>query len=193
MLNSLTIFFYVIKINIGEIDMVVMFVRHAEDVNDVLTKRGKKQCEMMIDYDETYSFSKIYTSPAKRCVDTAKELNKKFNLEIVVEDRLIERQKLANNVPQNKEEQEWYDNYLNPEFSYKNPEGCKEYLQRVFECLNDIIDKHSKNNENVIIVAHSGTMYALSAYVHGIKQGEDIKWVRVSNCAKIYFEFDKKV
>lgn len=173
--------------------MVVMFVRHAEDVNDVLTMRGKKQCEMMIDYDEAYSFSKIYTSPAKRCVDTAKSLNKKFNLEIVVEERLIERQKLANNVPQNKEEQEWYDNYLNPEFSYKNPEGCKEYLQRVFGCLNDIIDKHSKNNENVIIVAHSGTMYALSAYVHGIKKGEDIKWVRVSNCAKIYFEFDKKV
>ena len=173
--------------------MVIMFVRHAEDINDVLTEKGKKQCEMMIDYDETYNFSKIYSSPAKRCVDTAHALNKKFGLEVEIEKRLIERETLKNEKPITKKEKEWYDNYLNPKYSSKKPEGCKEYLERIFEFLNELIEKHLDKNENVVIVAHSGTLYAISAFVHGIKDSEDIKWVRVSNCAKIYYEINKKV
>ena len=184
---------YVIKIKLGGDVMVVMFVRHAEDLNDILTKRGKKQCEMMIDYDETYQFSKIYTSPPMRCVETAKALNKKFNVEIEIEKDLIEREKLKNDNPQNVDEQEWYDNYLNPEYSHLNPEGCKEYLNRIFSFLNQLIDRHHSKNENVIIVAHSGTLYAISAFVHGIKYNENIKWIRVSNCAKIYYDLTKKV
>lgn len=173
--------------------MIILFVRHADDLNDVITERGRRQCEMMIDYEEEYTFSKIYTSPAKRCVETANALNKKFNVEVVVEKGLIERERLANDVPQNKKEQEWYDNYLNPNYSSKKPEGCKEYLERTFKAFRKIINKHFDKNENVAIVAHSGTMYPLSAFIHGIKDGEDVKWVRVGNCAKIYYEIDKKV
>lgn len=173
--------------------MIIMFVRHAEDINDKLTKRGKKQCEVMIDYDEEYSFAKIYSSPAMRCVETARELNKKFNVEIEIDNDLVEREKLDGILPKNKKEQEWYDNYLNPEFSCKKPEGCKEYLERAFRSFKKIINNHFDKKENVIIVAHSGTTYALSAFVHGIHKNEDIKWVRVGNCAKIYFEINEKV
>ena len=170
-----------------------MFVRHAEDVNDKFTRRGLKQCKLMIDYDEEYKFSKIYTSPAKRCVETAKALNEKFNVEIEIDNDIIERDKLDDILPKDKKEQEWYDNYLNPNFSCDKPEGCKEYLERTFRCFRRIINNHFDKNENAIIVGHSGTTYALAAFIHGIKKNEDIKWVRVSNCAKIYFEINEKV
>ncbi len=173
--------------------MIIMFVRHADDVNDVLTERGRKRCELMIDYEEQYEFAKIYSSSANRCVETAKELNKKFNLEIEIDKDLIEREKLSSKLPKNKEEQEWFDNYLNPEYSSKNPEGCKEFLERTFRCFRKIINEHFDKNENAIIVAHSGTAYSLFAFVNGIQKGEDIKWVRVGNCTKLYFEINEKV
>ena len=173
--------------------MIIMFVRHAEDVDDKLTKRGLKQCEMMIDYDEEYKFAKIYSSPAKRCVDTANYLNKKFNVEVEVDKDLVEREKLSGILPKDENEQNWYDNYLNPEYSGKDPEGCKEFLDRTFRCYKKIINNHFDKNENAIIVAHSGTTYSLAAFIHGIKKGEDIKWVRVGNCSKIYFEVNEKV
>ena len=173
--------------------MIIMFVRHAEDLKDELTERGKKQCDTMIDYNEEYTFSKIYTSPAKRCVDTAKALNKKFGLEIQVEKDIIEREGLSENTPKNKKEKEWYDNYLNPEYSSKDPEGCKEYLERTHRCFRKIIDAHFDKNENAIIVAHSVTTYALCSFIYGVRPNEDIKWIRVGNCAKLYFEINEKV
>lgn len=173
--------------------MIIMFVRHAEDLKDELTARGKKQCETMIDYNEEYSFAKIYSSPAKRCVDTANALNKKFNLEIEIDKDIVERESLPGNSPKNKKEQEWYDNYLNPKYSNKNPEGCKEYLERTFRCFRKIINAHFDKNENAIIVAHSVTTYALCAFINGIRPNENIKWIRVGNCAKLYFEINEKV
>ena len=118
--------------------MVIMFVRHADDVNDVITERGRKRCELMIDYEEQFEFAKIYSSPAKRCVETAKELTKKFDVEIEIDNDLLEREKLIGKVPKNEKEQAWYDNYLNPEFSFKNPEGCKEFIDRTFRCFRKI-------------------------------------------------------
>lgn len=173
--------------------MVIMFVRHADDVNDVITERGRKRCELMIDYEEQFEFAKIYSSPAKRCVETAKELTKKFDVEIEIDNDLIEREKLIGRVPKNEKEQAWYDNYLNPKFSFKNPEGCKEFIDRTFRCFRKIVNNHFDKNENAIIVAHSGTTYALNAFVSGIRKGEDIKWMRVGNCAKLYFEINEKV
>lgn len=172
--------------------MIVLFIRHADDLNDKLTKRGKKQCEIMIDYDEQYKFSKIYTSPTKRCVDTAKALNKKFNIDVVIDKDLTERDQLGK-APETELEKLWYDNYLNPNFESEKPEGCKNYLDRNFRAFKRIINNHFDKNENAIIVAHSGTIYALSAFINGINSKDNIKWIRVGNCSKVYFDINEKV
>ena len=173
--------------------MIILFVRHADDIDNKITKLGKKQCEVMVDYEEEFAFAKIYSSPAKRCVDTAKPLSKKFNLDIEILDELNERDQLNNKTPQTKEEKMWYDNYMNPSYSCAKPEGCKEYLDRNFSAFNKIINNHIDKNENAIIVAHSGTFYILSAFINGYDKNKDLKWSRVGNCAKIYFEINKKV
>ena len=174
-----------IRIKIGDI-MILMFVRHGESINDELTELGKKQCEIMTLSDDEYKFSKIYCSEANRCKQTAKYLGEKYCLEIEILKDVKDRE-LLNHVPENQDEKIWYDNYLNRTFSHKNPEGCKEFLERNFHGFDNIINAHKERNENVILVAHSCTFYALQEYFNH-SQEDEIKYYRLSNCSKVYFE-----
>ena len=173
------------KIKLGGI-MILMFVRHAEAENNQITELGRRQCELMCEQNEDYKFSKIYTSSVSRCKATAKYLQNKYNLELESFDEIRDREVLDHK-PQTESECEWYDNYLNKTYSHVNPEGCKEFLQRNFKVFDSILNKHKSNNENVILVAHSCTFYALQEYLNPSK-GECINYCRLSNCAKIYFE-----
>ena len=118
--------------------MIIEFIRHAEAKKDKLTGLGKKQAKLMAEQKDDFVFSKIYCSPMKRCKDTAKILKKKTKLKIEIDERLKERETLRHK-PNSKEEQSWYDNYLNPKYSNFKPEGCKELLERVYEFLGERI------------------------------------------------------
>ncbi len=169
--------------------MVLLFVRHGEAIDDKLTDFGVTQCEVMVNCEENYKFSKIYSSTANRCKETAKFLSDKFGLKIESVKGIIDRQQLPNKKPQNADEQIWYDNYLNKNFSYENPEGCKEYLKRNFAEFDKIINAHKDKNENVILVAHSCTFYAIQEYFNP-SDSDEIKYYRLGNCSKVYFEIN---
>lgn len=166
--------------------MIIMFVRHGDADEKGLTELGKKQCELMVDSNEQYKFSSIYSSSIDRCVQTAEFLAKKYNLKIQKVDEIKDRELLKAS-PQNADEQEWYDNYLNKNYSHNNPEGCYEFLQRNFNVFENIIKKHKIKNENVIIVAHSCTFYALQEYFNKCLD-EEINYYRLGNCSRVYFE-----
>ena len=168
--------------------MIIMFVRHAEDKNDKLTKLGKLQCKMFLKSKETVKFSKIYTSPANRCLQTAKIIQNKWKLPLEITENLNERELLETAEPQNDHEKEWYENYMKPLYSSEKPEGCKDFLTRTFVAFKKIVNEHIEKNENVVIVAHSGILYALSAYINGIKKNKNLTWMRIGNCSKVYFE-----
>lgn len=173
--------------------MIIMFVRHGDAKNDKLTKIGKKECKLAVKNKEKINFSKIYCSVTPRCVKTARYFQLKYKLPLVVLDGLRERELLPNAEPQNEKEKEWFDNYMNPFYSSKEPEGCKEFLTRNFIEFKKIIDEHIDKNENVILVAHSGTLYSLMAYINGIKKNGNINWMRAGNCSKIYFEVLERI
>lgn len=168
--------------------MVIMYVRHAEDVDDKLTELGTEQCELAVKSKEKIKFSKIYSSSAKRCVFTANYFADAYKLPLEICESLKEREVLKTAKPQNSAEQLWYDNYMNPYFSNTSPEGCKEYLDRNFAEFERIKVAHYKNQENVIIVGHSSTLYALYCYIHGLENAKDLIWSRAGNCSKVYFE-----
>lgn len=190
---NLTMLYIKFKIIVRGKIMILLFVRHGESRKDKLTRFGKLQCRMAIKQKEKVVFDKIYSSPANRCVQTARYFQKKYKLQAEICENFRERELLPNNLPTNEKEQEWYDNYMNPTYSSTNPEGCKEFLTRSFiefkRIINDAIDK----NQNTIIVAHSGTLYALSAFINGITKNKNINWLRAGNCSKIYFEINEKV
>lgn len=173
--------------------MIIKFIRHADSKNDKLTKLGKKQCRLALKQKDSISYSKIYTSPAGRCVRTARVYQNKFKLQVEVVEGIKERELLKTKEPQTEAEKLWYDNYLNPMFSNEAPEGCKEFLARNFIEFNKIIDDHIDKNENIIIVAHSGTFYALMAYINGIHKNEDLVWYRLNNCAQIIVEIKSRI
>jgi broad specificity phosphatase PhoE len=102
--------------------MILMFVRHGESVNDELTEFGKRQCELMVESDENYEFSKLYCSIMKRCKQTAFYLSEKYKLETEYVSGIKDRELLKGD-PLSDDEKEWYDNYLNKNYSHKNQEG----------------------------------------------------------------------
>ena len=126
--------------------MILMYVRHGDAEDDKLTELGKMQCELMTKQDDSFEFSKIYSSPLLRCLNTAKYLENKHGIETEIVQELIERNTLKRN-PENESEKSWFDNYLNKDFSNNDPEGCKDYLQRTYKVLDDIINKHKSKNE----------------------------------------------
>ncbi|MBQ8451364.1 MAG: histidine phosphatase family protein [Clostridia bacterium] len=172
--------------------MILMFVRHGEDKNDKLTKLGKIQSKLAAKQRENFKFTKIYCSPLGRCVQTARYFQNKLKLPLEICENLRDREML-NGSPTNEHEQEWYDNYMNPLYSSTNPEGCKEYLTRSFVEFKRIINENFDSNQNVILVAHSCTLYALIAFINGIDKNRNINWVRAGHCNKIYFEIVEKV
>lgn len=168
--------------------MIIMFVRHGDSVNDKLTELGKSQCELAVKGKEGYRFSKIYSSVAGRCKETAEYFKERFSLEIEYLKGVKDRELLSGS-PKNDDEQEWYVNYLNKNFSHKKPEGCKEFLQRNFLEFDEILKRHKDKNENVILVAHSCTFYAIQEYFNP-SDNENIKYYRLGNCSKVYFEIN---
>ena len=173
--------------------MIIMFVRHAEAKNDKITDFGKKQLLMAKKENESFEFAKIYSSPLNRCVATAKAFQEKFSVDLEVLDGLKDRELLEHRKPQNEDEEEWYENYLNPMFSHDKPEGCKEFLARNFTQFKRVINKHIDNDENIVLVAHSGTFYALLAYVNGVYKNKFINWYRIGTCSKVYFEINERI
>ena len=171
--------------------MILMFIRHADAKNDKLTKLGKQQIKLMMKEKESFEFSKIYCSPANRCLKTARPFQVKRKIQLEIVEGLKERELLKTEKPQNEVEQEWYDNYLNPMHSNESPEGCKEYLARNFIEFKRIIENHIDKNENAIVVAHSGTFYTLMAYVNGLQKNKNINWYRIGSGDRVYFEINK--
>lgn len=173
--------------------MLILFVRHADAKNDKLTKLGKKQCKLAVKSKDGIKYSKVYSSSARRCIKTARYFQLKYKLPLEVLKGLKDRELLPGLEPQNEKEKEWYENYMNPLYSSTDPEGCKEFLTRNFIEFKKIIDEHIDKNENVIIVAHSGTLYALMAYVNGIRKNKNINWFKAGNCSKVYFEILERI
>lgn len=168
--------------------MNIYFVRHGDHINSHLTELGKQQSTLCSEYlNKDNHYSKIYASPSSRCIETASIINEKLNLPIEILDALDERENLPDRYPQNASEQEWWDNYMNPSFSFKFPEGAKEFFDRVKNAINYIFKKHEQD-ENIIIVAHSSVAYAV-AFV--LSHNTAPLWFRLGHCSVINFELEK--
>lgn len=169
--------------------MKIMLVRHGQGNEKGLTRLGKKQAKNVVSDLEYENITQIYSSPVPRALQTAQIIAKKLNLPIVVDERLSERQKLSPNMTE--EDQMLYnENYLNPDFSMKNPEGCKEYVKRIYSFLDEKI-KNSTSEDNILIVGHSSMSYILASYFFGIKKNKPLVWTRLGNCSKLCFEYNK--
>ena len=166
--------------------MKIIFVRHANDKNDRLTCLGVKQAKLVVEELKYENICAVYSSPMRRTFDTAKIIARKLNHDILIDSRIAERE-LDKSHMTDDQIKEFDDNYLNPKYSHFNPEGCKEFLDRVYSFLDEIIAKHDDGSDiSVLIVGHSSLSYAIYSYFYGASN--PLVWTRVGNASKLAFE-----
>ncbi len=128
-------------------------------LDEPLNKRGIEQAE--IASKNLSDIEVIYTSPLSRCLETAKIVNKKFNVKIITDNQLIERhfgelQGLTWN--------EFAQKYPNLATDPRNNEQRQEYLpsgesiaqveERVKSFLHHLLK--NEKSKNILIITHAG-------------------------------------
>ncbi len=168
--------------------MRIILFRHGENDGDCLTSQGRRNVKNIGKQLKAFSIQKIYSSSANRCLQTSEILAKILKIdEIIVKNELKERFQL-NHLPKNESEQRWWDNYMNAKYSEpandRVGETFSEFLSRNKKVFDELI-KTSNPNEDILIVAHSATSYALTGYIY---KTDKINWMKIGNANYIVFE-----
>ena len=161
--------------------MKLFFIRHGQtdwnlqgkiqgsydsELNDTGIKQAVELSEVLLKLN--YKFSRIYTSPQKRALKTAKILSEYSNIEYIPIDDLKEInmgeweglswKEVEENYPT--EYKEWL---LNRQYTRTpNGESYDDMLKRVLIAINQIIDE---NSDNVVVISHSAIIMGLQCYV----------------------------
>lgn len=161
--------------------MKIFLVRHGEtdwnlkgkiqgNTDIELNKTGIKQAYELSNkmLEKNYKFSKIYSSPQKRALQTAKILSENTNIECIVVDKLKEMNlgkweglawsEVRENYPL--EYKEWF--VKRRYTKTPNGESYEEMLERVLDSLYKIIND---NSDNIVIVTHSAVIMSLQCYI----------------------------
>ncbi|MGG7165488.1 alpha-ribazole phosphatase [Clostridium ihumii] len=171
--------------------MNIYLVRHGEtdenikksfygDMDSVLTEKGVLQCKRLKIFFQDINISKAYVSEKKRTHDTLELIleNEKYEKINVVEDsRLNERNfgefegldynSICRKYPL--ESKVWQNDWIN--FIPPKGESYNQMYNRVVKIFKEII---KSNDENVIVVTHSGVIRSIYCYI--MNNNMDLFW-----------------
>lgn len=161
--------------------MILFFIRHGQtDWN--LNGKIQGSCDIELNEEgilqanrlsrnilqRKYKFSKIFSSPQKRAVQTAKIVSSATDVEYILiegleEINLGEWEGLSWNEVKRKYPTEYNEWYLNRRYT-KHPRGesYQDMLQRVLAAIHKIV---TTNTDNVAIVTHSAVIMCLQCYL----------------------------
>ena len=158
-------------------------MRHGDYKGESLNNLGKKQVKYSARYLVDCNIACVYCSPLVRCKESALIANKLLKKAVVIDERLKEREKIAS--MRTSDDEKWFKNYLNINYSSKKPEGAKQFFSRIKEFIIDIKEKY-KEEDNVLVVGHSSTLYALAAYFYNAVN--EAVWMAMGNGSIVCFE-----
>ena len=136
------------------------------ELNDV----GRQQAEEIGKLIENETINLIITSPLKRAKETAQIINKKLNVKIIEDCRLMERnfgqsegltkndtrQLKVNNLEIN---DIW--NY-NKNIEFNGMETMYDFCNRIYKFLDDVIKRYK--DKNILLVTHGGVSVPVKYY-----------------------------
>ena len=129
------------------------------ELNSTGIEQANKTAELLKDID----FSAIYSSPLKRTLDTARAINKYHNVDIITDNRIIERNfgdfEGTKNVL--KDISDYLDYELN--LNTNNIEAIKDLFKRVEDFLVSIYSIYKDTDSNILVVTHGGVSIAITA------------------------------
>lgn len=180
--------------------MKLYLVRHGESTGNItrtfcghtdveLTPNGVYQAQNMAKLFNNIDVERIYSSPLKRAYNTAKEISKIKNMDIIVNDLLKERNfgdfeglcwdEIESRFPEDSKKSiargVWYE--------YKNGESMEDVLDRVAKFFKNYKD-------NSVVVAH-GAFIRIVLYYFKFISDENIFEFPVNNCDVIVIDGDK--
>jgi 2,3-bisphosphoglycerate-dependent phosphoglycerate mutase len=145
----------------------IFFVRHAQpefawenDKTRPLTEEGMKDTEQVLEFFRNRSIDTFYCSPYKRSIDTIKSTADYFHKEIILDERLREREKGLNGNNVCMFQLRWADH----DYHEHGGESIAMVQERNIAALTDILAKNA--NQTIVIGTH-GT--ALSSIIHYYK------------------------
>ncbi len=104
----------------------------------------------------------IICSPLLRARQTAEVINQDRNIPIIYDNRMIERDFGEFEGMQKSDfDFDGYWNYYQNE-QYQRAENIQVFFKRVYDFLNDIVEKY--NDKNVLLVAHGGISIAVACF-----------------------------
>lgn len=153
--------------------MKIYFVRHGrtdwnnqrkvQGVTDIqLNEVGLNQAEETKSKISNIDIDLIICSPLTRAKQTAEIINQNRNIEIIYDDRIMERNygKLEGLSIYDVDFNGFWDYYKNIEC--EDMETIHKVFDRIYSFLDDIISKY--HNKNILLVAHAGIGMAVDCY-----------------------------
>ena len=148
-----------------------------------LNEIGYKQAEETAILLSDKKFTRMYVSPLSRTSITASKINEYHNLNIIYDDRILERSfgKMEGlkgsevdvpsfwNLGKNRDENE--------------VETIKDFFKRVYSFLDEITLKYKNTDENILIVTHNGVNIATNCYFNGCNDNTDLLALGIDTCS----------
>lgn len=157
------------------------------ELNSTGINQAKQTAELLKNID----FKAIFSSPLKRTIDTAKIINEYHNINILKDDRIIERNfgNFEGTINVLKDISDYLDYEKN--LNTNNVESIKDLFKRIENFLFDIYNKYKNTNSNILIVTHGGVSIAINAIISNIKT--NLPSLGMKNCeVKIFKDFNFK-
>ncbi len=167
----------------------------------VLNDTGRSQADEVGKKIKDEDIDLIFVSPLKRAKETAEIINKYLNVDIIEDERLIERSFGKSEgftkeyiMEKSSEFPEINDiwNY-NKNVDFNDTEKIQDLFKRVYDFLDEITEKYS--DKNILIVAHGGISVALTCYFekYPLDKLEDRSVVTgLKNCEVAMYNVEEK-
>lgn len=128
------------------------------------------------------NFDKVFSSPLKRTIETAKLI---IDKKIEVDERLIER--FSGNL-EGKVREEYKDIF---DFKSKGAnkfavEKLEDFKTRIYDFFKEISQKY--HSKNILVLTHGGVSIFAKCFFEGEPKDENYKGYRLRNCE--YFKYE---
>ena len=151
--------------------------------NDIdLNEKGILQAKETAVLCKNLNIDLIISSPMKRAVHTADIINQLLDVEIILDDRLMERNTgiLGGKILDPKEKELIWDYNVNQ--SYEGAESIDDVFKRVDLFIKELINKYGNTDENILLASHGGVTKTLCCLFDKIPEDGNLNNVGQTNC-----------
>jgi alpha-ribazole phosphatase len=126
------------------------------------------------------SIKKVFSSPMKRCTDTAKLIFPNAEISVIEDFREIDFGEFEGKNFEDLKENSDYSNWVNAFCEPAPPNG--ESLAKFNKRVRAAFDKISATEKDIFIVTHAGVIMSIMSYLHPEKPYYEYK---IANCERI--------